>query len=319
MPRTAMLLPLLLALLATGCSDGSDSFPEPFVALLQRYVLSSEVSVPEGVAFDPVDRAFYASALIGASITRVDADGTESLLREPDNRAQVAGIKVDPQARRLWACVRGVDGVDNRVWVFDLDSGEQVLEFLLGALSPDGSCNDLVLDDAGIAYVTDPANPFLYRLDGDSGEGEVLATDPLFQDVTGIGLGLNGIAVAPDGNSLVVAKFFPPSLLRVSLPDADSIAPIALSGDPLPTPDGLVELEGDIYAVADAAVARVRLNGDATAGDVVVAAQESGLSTAAVAEGAVYVIKSEVTNLVGGRTLDLPFAIFSIDLTAFGP
>ena len=61
---------------------------------------------------------------------------------------------------------------------------------------------------------------------------------------------------------MVVAKFAPPGLVRVSLPDASTITAITLTGDPLPTPDGLVELDGDIYSVADSSVARTRLRSD---------------------------------------------------------
>jgi hypothetical protein len=45
--------------------------------------------------------------------------------------------------------------------------------------------------------------------------------------------------------------------------------------------------------------------------------QVSGLSTATVAEGQLYVIKSDVTNFVLNRPLDLPFEIFRVDLAEF--
>lgn len=308
---------LCIGVLAAACSDSIDS-RKAQTALLEYYPLSSPDSVPEGVAFDTRDRAFYATSLQGGSIVRVDADGAESEFRAADNRARLVGAKVDSRARRLWVCAQGVDGIDNRVWVFDLESAATVMEFLLGALSTDGSCNDLVLDADGVAYVTDPANPFVYRLDPVTEEGSVLATDPLFTDVTGAGLGLNGIVIAPGGSSLVVARFAPPGLLSVSMPDGKSIAPITLSGDELPSPDGLVELNGDIYAVSNASVSRVRLRGDLSSGEVVTAAQPvSGLSTATVAESALFVIKSEVFNFVLQRPLETPFSIFSVDLEAF--
>ncbi|MAT91297.1 MAG: hypothetical protein CME59_01720 [Halioglobus sp.] len=310
------LLALTAALVA--CSDSSDNGPAP-APLLARYVLSSQDSVPEGVAFDPVGRAFYATSLQGGSITRIAADGSETLFRAADNRARLGGVKVDAGARRLWVCANQVDGMDNRVWVFDLDSGAQVLEFLLGALSPGGDCNDLALDETGVAFVTDPANPFIYRLDPASEQGEVLASDPLFNDITGAGLGLNGIALSPAGDALLVAKFAPAGLLRVSLPDAASITQVTLSGDALPPPDGLAVLDGELYAVSDRAVSRVRLGAGGTTGEVSVAEQISGLSTATVADDQLYVIKSEVFNYVLNRPLQLPFEIFRVDLAGFPP
>lgn len=310
-------LVLTASIAIAACSDSNDT-PIPPDPLLARYELSSPDSVPEGVAFDPVERAFYATSLQGGSITRIAADGTESVFRPADNRARIGGAKVDATARRLWVCATQVDGLDDRVWVFDLESGARLLEFVLGALSTGGSCNDLTLDDSGAAFVTDPANPFIYRLDPVSGEGEVFASDPLFSDASGMGLGLNGIAMSVDGGALIVARFLPAALLRVSLPNGDSVVPLALSGDALPAPDGLAVLDGDIYAVSDNTVSRVRPNTDSTAGTVTVVPQISGLSTATVAEGALYVIKSDVTNFALLRPLNPPFEIFRVDLEAFG-
>ncbi|MFT6275444.1 MAG: hypothetical protein ACJAZ0_001540 [Halioglobus sp.] len=42
----------------------------------------------------------------------------------PAPPARIVGAKVDAAARRLWVCASPVDDIDNRVWVFDLDSGE---------------------------------------------------------------------------------------------------------------------------------------------------------------------------------------------------
>lgn len=308
------ILPVLIASLILAACDNDNNSPE--APLLDRYVLSSEDSVPEGVAFDPKERAFYATSLQGASITRIASDGTKSIFRPADHRARLGGVKIDPDRRWLWVCAQQMETPDNRVWVYDLESTELVLEFFLGALSTNGSCNDLVLDERGIAYVTDPANPYLYKLDPDSGEGEVFATDPLFHDQTGAQLGLNGIAISPDGDALIVARYIPASLLRVSLPDAAEITELTLSGDTLPSPDGLAVLDGDVYSVANSHVSRIRLEGT-TRGTVVNAELISGLSTATVAENELYVIKSEVTNFIVNQPLQLPFEIFRVERDLF--
>lgn len=315
---TAALLACITVLTA-ACSDSNDSRQTDvaLTPLADRYELSSPDSVPEGVAYDPKERMFYTTSLQGGGIVRIAADGQESVFHAADNRAQLVGTKVDVQRRRLWVCAQEVDGGDNRVWVFDLASGELALEFFLGALASNGSCNDLVLDSSGIAYVTDPANPNLYRLDAATGTAAILVSDPQLADVTGAGLGLNGIALTPDETALVVGKFFPASLLRVSLPDGALVQPIVLTGDTLPPPDGLAELDGDVYCVSNASVSRVRPNEDFTAGEVVTTAQVSGLSTATVAESALYVIKSDVLNFVLMQPLQTPFEIFRVDVDAF--
>jgi sugar lactone lactonase YvrE len=316
MTHRHLLAPLCLALVLPGCSDSGDNVaaPEP---LLERYTLNSQDSVPEGIAFDAVDRNFYATSLQGGSITRVAADGTESLFRQPDNSVSLGGVKVDEARRLLWVCATDVDGTGDRVWVYDLASGTLENDFSLGALATDGGCNDLVLDDDGNAYVTDPVNPNVYRLDPATGEGEVFATDGRFADITGAGLGLNGIEITPDGDTLIVAKFAPPTLFRVPVPDPREVRAIALSGDSLPSPDGLEFLGGNLYTVANTSVSRVAFNTDFSGGNVVTRDQVSGLSTAAAAEGALYVIKSEVTNWVIGNPLELPFEILKVDLAAF--
>ncbi len=315
MKASAGLLMCIVAM-TTACSDSNDSHIT-LTPLSDRYELSSDDSVPEGVAFDPQERAFYTTSLQGGGIVRINAAGEETIFRTADRRARLVGAKVDARQRRLWVCAQQVDGADNRVWVFNLATAQLDREFLLGALTANGSCNDLVLDSAGVAYVTDPANPYLYRLDPATGTGSILATDPLFDDITGAGLGLNGIALSPDGSALIVGKFVPASLLRVSLPDAESIEPIALTGDTLPSPDGLAVLDGDLYAVSADSVSRVRANANFTAGSVVTVAQKKGLSTATVAESRLYVIKSEVLNFVLNRPLNTPFEIFRVDSGAF--
>ena len=310
--------PLLVCLLAifAACSNSNDS-DHPPPPLLENYVLSSPDSVPEGVAFDPQERNFYATSLQGGSIVRIDSSGRESVFREPDYSVRLGGVKIDAQRRKLWVCAQLL-GADQRVWVFGLASGELEREFLLSAIDANGACNDLVVDSKGVAYVTDPANPNVYKLDpAMNSNGEVLVTDAGFADVTGVGLGLNGITLTPDESALIVGKFVPPSIFRVDLAAAD-VTPVTLSGA-LPSPDGLTVLDGDVYAVSNASVSRLRFNSDYTAAEVVTAAQQSGLSTATVAESQLYVIKSDVSNFVLLQPLDTPFEIFRVDLDAFGP
>jgi sugar lactone lactonase YvrE len=315
--RATTSLILCIVALTAACSNSSDDNAMP-APLADRYELSSPDSVPEGVAFDPQERAFYTTSLNGGGIARIDAAGRESVFHAADNRARLGGVKIDERRRRLWVCATNVDGIDDRVWVFNLANAQLEQEFLLGALTTHGSCNDLVLDSAGVAYVTDPANPYLYRLDPATATGSILATDPLFDDITGAGLGLNGIALTPDESALIVGKYAPALLLRVNLPDADDIAVIPLTGASLPAPDGLAVLEGDLYTVSNNTVSRVHPNADFSAGDVVTVLQpQSGLSTATVAESRLYVIKSDVVNFVLNLPLNPPFEIFRVATDAF--
>ncbi|MEO0435349.1 MAG: hypothetical protein AAF098_00415 [Pseudomonadota bacterium] len=303
----------------SACSDSGNSPQSAEPSLLERYVLSSESSVPEGIAFDSATRRFVVGSFNEASITAIEALGNETAIRDADNRAELTGIKVDEPRRRLWVCARNVDGIDNRVWVFDADTGGLLREFFLGAIAVEGNCNDLALNSAGVAYVTDSDNPNIYELEFETGEASLLISDPIFDgiDLGDRRLGLNGIALFEDESRLIVGRFAPPSLFLVSLPNADRVNEIALAGESLPFPDGIALLAGDVYAVSDQAVSRVRLSDSFTNGTVSIAEGFSGLSTATVAEGNLYVIKSEVTNAALGLPLDLPFEILRVDLSSF--
>ena len=108
------------------------------VPLADEYPLSSQDSMPEGVTFDPVDRAFYAGSLNGSTITRVDADGTESVFFALAGEVSFSGMKVDARNRRLWVCASfrdpaiplGEEGsLYTEMWIFDLESGNKIHEF----------------------------------------------------------------------------------------------------------------------------------------------------------------------------------------------
>ena len=84
MRATAALIMCIVAI-ATAChNSGNDSFAPP-APLLDRYELLSPDSVPEGVAFDPNERAFYATSLKGGSIVRIDRGAFHNDPRLPEN------------------------------------------------------------------------------------------------------------------------------------------------------------------------------------------------------------------------------------------
>ena len=338
--RTQLLSITTILLALCACSSGGGgggsslnttptATPPP--PLLEEYVLSSDNFVPSNIAFDPVDRAFYAASRNGnedGSIIRIDADGTESIFHEADGRTPdvegavveggIGGIAVDAEARWLWACANNVDGLDHRVWVFDLASSEMIMEFLLGAIYPGGHCNDLVLDEQGVAYVSDSLNPVAYRLDPDTELGEVYVLDPLLDDVSGRGFGSNGIEIIDNGNTLVIGVMFPPQFVTVSLPEPDVIDVLELDGDEIPFPHlGIRSFEEDLYVLSPSAVSRLRLNDDHSAAEVTTREHDEQTSSAEEAEGALYLVHSEVVNFRAGQELRLPFRIFGFDTDVF--
>jgi hypothetical protein len=84
-------------------------------------------------------------------------------------------------------------------------------------------------------------------------------------------------------------------------------------------PQGIVfdPLERAFYATSLHGGSIVRFNSNFSDASVVSVTQQSGLSTAAIAEEQLYVINSDVLNFVLNRPLDTPFEISRIDLDAF--
>lgn len=298
-------------------------------ALLDEYVLSDDMLVPESGIFDPTSRSFYVGSATKGNITQVEADGTESILFAPPGSEtwQTLGMTADDAARRLWVCAQRMDAVANEIWVFDLESGNRDVVLNLADAAADSTCNDIGVDSAGLAYISDSGNPRVYRADAGAETVTVWADDPLLSPNSGGIFGGNGIAVTEDDSFVIVSKTStgaPPRLLRIAHDDPASIdeliATPALEG----FADGMSFLGGDLYIAMVAAGDVARLTSDdnwATASVVSVAAEPGapvpGISTVRPAEGALYAIYSDITSELLGIDPTPPFRIFKVDLTSF--
>lgn len=293
------------------------------VDLLDEYLLDGDDMFPEGVAYDPVSQAFFVGSLTTAGITRVEAiDGAQSVfIPSSETATSSAGMKVDADARRLWVC--GSDDAEtSRIYIYGIDDGSLVETTDLGPLIENASCNDLALDAEGTAYVTDPRSSSIHRI-AVGGDASVWVTDPEFAPEL-MDLGLNGIAVTPDDTAVIVTKFISKRLLRVAKDDPTQVSEIALSGEAftggalIAGPDGIVFGGDDVlYVVFDDVVAAVVFDAEWTAGEVtILTPPTAGLSTATMAEGEVYAVKSEVTAFALGTAPELPFRIVRVPMRA---
>lgn len=290
------------------------------------YPLSSPMSLPEGVAFDAKTRRFFATGLLGGQITQVDAaTGVETLFHQNEGDAlQFSGAKVDVARRRLWVCGSDISVPRGGVSVFDVDTGALLHHF---PLVVGGICNDVCLDAAGVAYVTDSFQPVIFRADlADRSAGEFVR-DPQMAAPMGQ-FGLNGIAVTPDGTHLIAGFTSPSKLFLVPLTTRGPVQEIALSGDPFAVAgdprytgaDGIIFIDETLYVVNDGAVQAVSFSpGDYRAGRVQnTPAPEPGLTTATVVDGELYVIKSEVVMAMHMRQQPrLPFKIYRFPRSTF--
>lgn len=290
------------------------------------YTLGSPTSLPEGVAFDPKSRRFIATGLFGGQITAIDAaTGEEKVFfTSTGGPSQYSGVKVDVDRGRVWVCASDLQQGRGGVLVLDADTGEQRHWF---DLARGGLCNDVCIDDEGVAYITDSFQPVIYRVDlRDGSAGEFVRDE---QMSAGMGrFGLNGIAVTPDGEHIIGGFTSPSKLFVLSRRAPGRVREVVLTGDPFSREhdphftgaDGLIFVDDKLYVVHDGGVQQVTFSAaDYSEGVVRSAlAPEAGLTTATVADGALYVIKADVLRVAHMRQApNLPFKIYRFPLDRF--
>ncbi|HEY8377753.1 MAG TPA: hypothetical protein VIK91_14760 [Nannocystis sp.] len=298
--------------------------------LRDEYILQATDSVPEGVAYDGKTGRFFATGLLSGTVTQIDAaTGEERPFYAPAGQPQqLTGAKVDEANRRLWVCYSEIQNMVGGVLVFDVDSGAQIGRF---PLSRGGICNDVALDRGGTAYVTDSFQPVIYRVDLHRNEAGEFCRDAQMAAPPGQ-FGLNGIAVTPD-DAYVIAGFTSPSKLFVVPRAGGAVHEISLRGDPFAPAndphflgaDGIIFIGDNLYVIHDGGVQEVRFQEAAGAArtyrEGVVknrVVREAGLSTATVAGGELYVVKSEVVRMVHMRQAPrLPFKIYRVPRSLF--
>jgi sugar lactone lactonase YvrE len=156
---------------------------------------------PEGVTWDPTRQAFLIGSFTHGDISIVRADGQASTLVHDPRVTQTFGLHVDAIRNRVLAVT--ADGVG----IFDLRTGS-TLHLVKAGVRP----NDLAIDWAGNAYVTDPGSDTIFRVDL-RGTVTPQVRDPRLADPE---FGLNGIVWHPAGFLLAV-RYRDGRLLRISL------------------------------------------------------------------------------------------------------
>lgn len=290
----------------------------PADPLADEYALPDD-AWPESVAWDPETRQFFTSSLARGDVTAIASDGTVSTFAPGDGAAGRAtvGVEVDADRRRLWACAILADGsAPAELWAYDLDTGEQLAAMALGDALPGASCTDVTFDAGGVAYATDRENAAIYRADLDEGsatlwsEAEALAPGVI---------GSNGAVFSPDGQWLVVTKYLPASLVRISVADPADAVEIALAGDPFEGGSGLngaddvVLLDGKLYVTLVDRLMTVTPDDDSWASATVAAAEieDGGTTGLVVADGRIFAANGQAVEFTFGQE-PAPFWIRSV-------
>jgi hypothetical protein len=156
--------------------------------------------IPEGIAYDPAEQAFYLGSIHKQKIVKISADGFASdfIASGGDSLLQVLGMKVDANGR-LWACNNSAehDTLNRRanLHVYNLKTKKLIRKFSLH----DGKkhlFNDLYITRAGDVFVTDSEAGAIYRI-RDKGEPEEFVKAGSLQYP-------NGITASEDEKTLYV-------------------------------------------------------------------------------------------------------------------
>ncbi|GHH24904.1 SMP-30/gluconolactonase/LRE family protein [Streptomyces rubradiris] len=230
---------------------------------------------PEGFAWDPTRNAFLVGSLRYGTISVVGADGIPHTLVDDPSLIATGGIRVDPARNRLLATYGDVYAGPNAllsvgsspqtrghyagVAIFDLTTGALKKRVDLSQSPGLHLANDLVLDPAGNAYVTDSFTGRIFKVTP-SGTASTFAYDEKIDagyDSTGMpNVGVNGIVYHPAG-FLITVRYDTGQLFRIPLNEPGAVTEIKLDRR-IPGTDGMaLGTDGTLYAATNT----IRSNG----------------------------------------------------------
>jgi len=212
-PRSITALALLLA--------ASWTFAEP-----TSIPLPSKRAFPESISATR-DGTLYVGNLAEGGIVRIRPNGKPQVWIKPTafGSASILGVLADEPHNTLWVCSDDPSSVG--VKITGAESGTALIGFdlktgagKLRATFPGehNLCNDIAIDAAGAAYVTNSDAPQILRLPPGGTQLEVWFSDPSLQPAPD-GTGLDGIAFGSDGN-LYFNRIDAADLYRIDVKDA---------------------------------------------------------------------------------------------------
>lgn len=248
----------LLLLSAVAPLSAQNSTPEPgdpSEAAPSEILVERQGLTPEGIDYDAAGERFLLGSLSEGTIFAVTDSGELSPLIEDEDFKSTVGIEVDAANNRLLVAISdravfeggAVEGMLIGLGAYDLESGERLfLADLSDLLDQERQfANDVAVDDAGNAYVTNSFAPVIYRVDME-GNADIFIED---ENLGASGFGLNGIVYHPDGYLLATVAASQ-RLFKIPVDDPSAITEVALE-----TPfgaDGMVlDSAGNLAAVTN--------------------------------------------------------------------
>ena len=278
-------------------------------ALAQDIAFSSDNSYPESFTYSARQDVFLLGSVTRGLVARLDKAGAYTPFITDDRLVSTVGLLVDDATNTLWVTnsdpgagartAAATQGTLAAIATYDATTGAPKAYYDLGVLSPGAHfANDIALDAAGNAYVTDSFAPLIYKIDP-AGKDSIFAQSPLF--LSGDGFNLNGIAWHEDG-FLLVGKYNSGELFRVSIADPTDIQPVKLP-EALTGADGIHLIDAEHLLVvqnlgADRTLELTSTDGWASATITSQHASKRSMPTAATSvDGDLYVLNSRLDTL----------------------
>jgi hypothetical protein len=240
--------------------EGSDDYRAILgeIRAINKPVLNSDIAfevhekdlMPEGLAYDPVESAFYLGSIHKRKIIKIDKFGhVEDFAKEmQDGLWSVVGMKVDAKRRVLWvnsSALQKMKGSAKErlgsagLFKYDLETGRLAKKYLIGN-RPLHLFNDLAVNAQGDVFVTDSLLGAIYFVSHDQDKLELFVGPERFSFP-------NGIALSDDDRFLFVSH-----AEGMSIIDTHKRSCLALSHPPeicLSLIDGLAFYRGSLVAV----------------------------------------------------------------------
>ena len=168
--------------------------------------------IPEGIAYDPLDKVFFLSSLHKRKIVRVRPRTRRPPIVEDfvsegqDGLFSTLGMKVDAERRILWVCSSAesfmkdyseADAGKAALFKYDLKTRKLIRKYELGP-NPRHLLNDLALNAAGDVFVTDTATGEIFAVRREKDELEIFIPAGRFESP-------NGIDISKDSRTLFIS------------------------------------------------------------------------------------------------------------------
>jgi hypothetical protein len=151
---------------------------------IAQFAFSAGVNefMPEGIAYDRDEDAYFLSSVRQRRVLRIDRDDRRTSIVPSGDRGMMAalGMIIEPRTRRLWVATSGLpvmEGYDEKehrgkagIFAFDKDTGQLRGRYWLPLDGREHVLGELIIGEDRKIYTTDSAAGTLYELDRDTGK-----------------------------------------------------------------------------------------------------------------------------------------------------